>query len=530
MDLHIPRSVADKRSTGIVVCLLVLAITAINLQLSAFDYPALADWPNHLARHAIQCGLEEGSFGRFYQIEFRLIPNLASDLLHFLPIACESLDLTQRVLYQFSVVGFVVATIVLHYSIWRQWSVWPVVSAVFAHHLSISMGFENFIIAAPVGILAIALWIFFVGARSWLRVAIFVPVSFLLYAFHLYVFFAFAVTLVCIEIQRDVLARTETGGRRWAAVGGLVPVFLVLIGPTVHFLVIVQGSETPSLGNTAFGAVVARAEVLASTLLVAPGINRESDTAILFFISLLSLILMAVVLKRFGPSLEVDRRFLFPILVLLAVSLLLPVKIAGNAAAHIRVPVVLFALVIGAVNWRPNVRALLVFAIVVLGVFAFRVEIIGLRWAPHDREVRELLAATAVLGPQDRLIVGEVEETFRARRHGHSAVIAARETGAFIPTLFTRTNILMPRSGYEDRTTEQSPPVPLDYLIEDARRGGSWAEIGLEPAYWMGWRDYYTHLLLLHGEDVPDADLLAGYADLLVRGSFFDLYATIPSD
>ena len=158
MDRSNDTSPARTIEPALVACA-ALAIAVINLRLWGVDYPPLTDWPNHLVRHALQCAEDPtAGIGRYYVFDLTLVPNLTSDLVHLLPFACASVLTTQKVLIQFATTGLVLSTLLLHLSIWRRWSVWPLLSAFTMHHMAFAYGFENYVLAMPPVLLALALW------------------------------------------------------------------------------------------------------------------------------------------------------------------------------------------------------------------------------------------------------------------------------------------------------------------------------------------------------------------------------------
>ena len=359
---------------------------------------------------------------------------------------------------------------------------------------------------------------------------VFTPVSFLLYLSHLYAFAGFALIIVSIELPRAFVIKRRGVELRTGWFSGLSSVFVVLIGPTTHFLFLLNESTTPSLGATEFGGLISRFVAFSSTITLFPGVNREIDTVVPFLVSISLLLFFPILMQRFGPPRQIDRRYFLAVAVLLLVSLLMPWKVADNAVAHVRFPIIWVALLIAVTNWKPAFRVQIVFAVLVLGIFVLRVGILDIRWSQHDAEVRELLSATADLGREDRLLVGEMEEEFHSRRHWHSSTIVARETGVFVPSLFTRTNILMPQPSFEERTADQTPPIPFEFLIEDVARNGVWTDPGEIAAFWTGWRNFYTHLLVLKEVDESIPEELNQFATPIAEGSFFVLYEIIPPE
>ena len=126
-----------------------LALVAISLQLFGITYPALLDLPNHLARHAIQCGGgQAGGLGDYYEFGMRLVPNLTADIIYAFDWACRDIFLTNRILIQIAILNLIASVYVLHFVLWGRLSIWPAASCLLVYNTAFSFGFENYVLAA----------------------------------------------------------------------------------------------------------------------------------------------------------------------------------------------------------------------------------------------------------------------------------------------------------------------------------------------------------------------------------------------
>ncbi len=245
---------------GVLVLARFVALAALNLVFWRFDYPPLIDWPNHLARHALQCANDPmAGIGAYYVYEFAWVPNLTSDLVHALPLACASLLTTQKVLYQVATTGLLAAAVVLHFAVWRRWSVWPLLAAFGTQHMALGYGFENFVLALPPMLLALALWFALRDRPAPLRLGAMIPAAGLLYLCHLYAFAFLYGAIGLLELQR------WWSGRRlgtFLTVAALMA--LMAAGPVLHLVLSAGGADGIDLGKTDFGTVFSRLTVVLS--------------------------------------------------------------------------------------------------------------------------------------------------------------------------------------------------------------------------------------------------------------------------
>lgn len=488
---------------------------ALNLQLFGVAHPPLVDWPNHLARHAIHCAAP-GFDGQaaYYDFGFRIVPNLAGDLLHALEAPCRDLLLTRALLVQWASLGLVVGVFALHRAIWGRLSAWPLMAGFVAHNMALDFGFENYVVAAAAVPWALALWVVLERRAPRLLLPVFVPLMAGLYLMHLYAFGFLGAVLGGRALGQAWAARRRGATALWPVLR------LALAGalPLGHLAVLTAASAGLEPGNTAWGDPVQKTFALLSPILPA---TFQLDPPPLFTLLLgtaLVPLLAWVALHRAGRPAALAPGWGPALLAAGALTLAMPTILDGIWYSDIRFPTLFLCLLVAVTDPRPDPRQLRLLVPVLLAALALRTGTIAQDWRAHDREMAALIAvATAELGPGDRLVTASVgEDDRRIYRHANSAPLLGAVTGAHVPTLFHGANTLQPKPEVGSRAAAQGLMPEISDLL--AGRGARGRPL---PAYLRDWRGYYSHLLLLG--PVAGAPPLPG-ATPVAREEWFVLY------
>ncbi len=314
------------------VMLLVLQLCPIWLA----AYPAMHDYPNHLARAHI---LHEYNDSREYQATYhrdgRLIPNLSMDLIVPALMNFVSIEASSKIFLSLVVVVFNLGLHQLGFAINGR-PHWNVLAATFfTYNFAWSFGFVNYMFGLGLFFITLAMWLRFRSNWTWNRILLVATFAMVGYVSHLSAFIFLAICIVCLTGLRMIKTRTV----RLGDVIDFVPVVL----PTLAYLWYSLGIEQKTPMIWWHPLLVKKI-----TGLVYPFLSYNLILDLLLgvvFVSLLlfslrergarvvsrDLVLMAgvfVVLYACAPmsgaqSSYVDRRFLLPV----AVFLLLGIRI-----------------------------------------------------------------------------------------------------------------------------------------------------------------------------------------------------------
>lgn len=202
--------------------LAVLALAA-TLPFWFAQYPALTDYPSHLARFHVM--LESNPvLARHYEFNWRIIGNLGADLL-MVPLGTW-LGVEQA--------GFLIATVIPALTVAGIWSIGSALGRPFGLGTFMALpfvyastylyGFLNYSLGVALSFLAFALWI------KWRQPLVFVVIAWLLWLCHMAAWANFAVMVGGYELSRTRNIRTLIE-RLWPAA---LPAVMLLI-PSAHY-------------------------------------------------------------------------------------------------------------------------------------------------------------------------------------------------------------------------------------------------------------------------------------------------------
>jgi len=150
--------------------------------------PPLLDYAIHLSRaYIVDNHATDPFLNEIYDVDWRPIPNLASDILLVPLLVVFDVDVAGRILLGLCVLSTVIGVLLLHRSTFGHRSWWPLLSVLPAYHGALSAGFINYSIG-------VAFLLFALSASVSLNIyrSIFSPAALL--SLSLIVFFCHAIT------------------------------------------------------------------------------------------------------------------------------------------------------------------------------------------------------------------------------------------------------------------------------------------------------------------------------------------------
>ena len=173
--------------------------------------PPLVDYPDHLARIWVLLHAQDiPALGSNYVVDWRLLPNLAVDLV--LPLIAHVLPLEAagRLFIALTMASLVLGSIALQRVLHGRVGLWPLASLLFVYNSVLYWGFVNFLFTLGLAILAFAAWIASERWPAWRRVAVFVLPASLLFVFHLFGFGVYGLLVAAYEFGRWLPQRRST--------------------------------------------------------------------------------------------------------------------------------------------------------------------------------------------------------------------------------------------------------------------------------------------------------------------------------
>ena len=394
-------------------CAYVLLLSIASVPVLSVTLPPLFDYPNHLARMHL---LAEGG-DRFFQVNWRPLPNLAEDLIvpplsRVMPLAAAA-----KAFLVLTLALLAAGPLLLSRSLFGCWSAWPLGGFLFVYSRSLLWGFLNYLFGLGLALCGAALWTA-LGGRPWpLRLGLGAIVATVCYLGHIEAFGCYAVIVAGLEAP--AIVRGRDWRRALLFLGTLLPAIAL-------YLITVVGTGGGGVSFAGFGR---KLDLLFS---VFDNYHRPVDVG-LFVVVAMGLIGLAAT-----RSLKADRRGAVALALLAIAYLLLPSQLLTGSGADHRLPAALFLLLFGVTEVSMTRRRAMALAAVFMILFVVRMGLIEQVWRKADVVYRADLAvldqipdgaAVAVAFPDSALNMVPVPET-------HLPLLAVIEREAFVPTLF----------------------------------------------------------------------------------------------
>jgi len=537
-SLSIPAAAAlppSSASAGGTLRLLAASLVLVPLTLSPLlwaSVPPLVDYPNHLARMWILA--QNGAvpeLAQNYVVAWRLLPNLAMDLIVPALAQIMPLEIAGRLFIALTMLSLVGGTIALHRALHGRLSLWPLSALLFLYNAALFWGFLNCLFGIGMFLLAFSGWI---SSRHWRatpRILLFAAVAGLLLILHLFAFCLYALAVGSYELGHRLRERPiSLRGFLSLSAAGLqfIPGFLLWLA---------------SLSNTGpssiqYGDLADKAYALQAPFTFGPT-SILFDRAVLIFS--LGFLIAAITVR----ALKLSPEMRLPLIAMIAAAALMPNWASGSWLADIRVPVALpFMLIAGTRLDVARFRAVGWFAAVAVVLLGVRVWAVSETWRDTDRLFAEFRSASEVITPGARLLIVGDKPTdgrpfqglpsFIARQRdetfSHIAALAVIDRSAFIPYLFTGWTPVMPTPRNAGLFQGQSVPLPSEVLraashVAPDDPAYSRRDFLGDLPYWGNWPQHFDFVLWLDFVGRPADE--GAPLDLVADGDFFRLYRVI---
>ncbi len=443
-----------------VVAGILLLLLVVLSPLAVVEVPPLVDYPNHLARAYITASIaEDPALAANYRIDWALRPSLAMDvilppLIAYLPLRIASLVPVAGIF-----VLWVCGAVLLHRVLFGRWAFWPALSVLFLYNAPLAWGFLSFLFTGGIVLLAFTGWIASAGRPGWPRRIALLVVALFVFLGHLVAFGLFALLVGCYELGRLARQETRTGS---GVVKDVVANIAML--PLPLLLMLQVGPSRLSV-ETIYGDVAKKLEALFSPVLQ---YGFRIDLPLFLAVVLVLGLALTTGRLKIAPALRV------PLAGVTLVALVMPFQLFGVAYMDIRLPFVVFILLVAGTRIVParpfEARALIA---VFCALLACRVWVTHTAWRVYDVDYRSFIELARVIEPGARLLTatGPVPRNdFRDALDTHIAAFAVIESRVFLPDLFTGVTILRPHPDLVRLDASVTLPAPLPLLRAEYRR------------------------------------------------------------
>jgi hypothetical protein len=515
-DSHAPQKLRRSASfSGLqiaVVCSALLMVASIPVLTQPL--PPLEDYVNHLARmHVIASIDSDAALGRFYEIQWQLLPNLMMDLI-VPPLAHVMGVYKAGQVFMVATFALILSgTLALNRALFGRWSLVPLIAAPLLYNYVFLVGVMNYMFGIGLALWATAAWVRLRDHVWPLRMVVSAAFVGILFTCHLFALGVYGLALLAVELRRLAIVRGQPISNRLLdfAATGL---------PFIPVLPLLLGSATWQLSGENYWEPLGK---LSGLMYV---VEVYSDAIAIVLIAALTLALIWAArhrLVRFHPL----------GVVLLAVGgivyLALPRVMFATYMADQRLPIALAFLVIACLqvdlHYRLVRRGFLALVLILLVVRVIEVDASWAALSPTNLEFRDSIkrikrGSTILVTYADRTGGDDVRDLGLV----HAPCVAMIERSALVTTAFTveGKQVMQVRPAYRSQVdTQDGTPPTIEQIIVAADQ-----HINDTATYWHGWDKRFDYVYVLFTEDDapnPAPDRLK----LVHDGGRFQLYKVI---
>ena len=404
-----------------------LLVTCVPLALTPL--PPLVDYPNHLARMHLLAALSGSpTLQQYYALVWRPLPDLAMDLLVPPLLGVVSLSTAGKLFLVATYFSSTGGVAVLHRTLNRRWSAWPLTAFLLVYNRLLLWGFVNFLFGLGLAFWALAGWIALRERGVAVRLGFGVLAALAIYFAHLMAFGIFGAMVAGYEIGR--LRRDQaTPGRAASAM-------LVALAPFLPSLVLFAIAFVPLHAATAIGSGIRFARPVRKLDLPFSVFDLYSRP---FDIACFAFAVIGAAVAYWRGWLRVASAAAAPLIVLALLYIAMPDTLFGATGADRRMPLAIALLLIGGSTWQaPFARQGRLFLSAAFALFALRLGVVAATWQASGALYANLLAGldTLPVGARVAVTFADAEVNVEAAPLLHFPVLAIARRDAFVPTLF----------------------------------------------------------------------------------------------
>jgi hypothetical protein len=505
------RKAADRLSDLLLPSVALFVLVA--LPLLCVKVPPTADYVNHLARnYIIAFGADDPLLSTFYTIQWKLVPNLAMDLIvpplaHLVGIFAAG---------KLFILGYMALIFTgpqaIHRALFRRFSLGPLIAALFIYNGANRDGVVNYLLGVGVSLWSVAVWIALRRAAPTLaRFAASVAFILVLFICHLGAVGLYGLGILTYELWLFRGTGYRMDQQFWidaAVFAGpffVVPVLMAL-GPTVGF----AGTEQWDFSRKIYGPLeVIHTEHLRIDVCVAMAMAAAAGAAWWF------------------GRLRVHPVGWFLLGLAVPIYLALPWRLLSAENVDIRVPLGVLFLGLGMLDWNlPSIRAQRIFLVIVFTFALVRVGFVAAVWLPFRHVTADLEASLQQITPGSRVMIAhphDAPRTVFGLFYLPCLAMIERSSLVSIAHSHPGQQVLVVKPAFREFAGgwNDDPPDISDVLAETLPAGSPpWARL-----YWKDWTKHYDYIYLIWNADAqnPAPDRLTE----LYRGEDFRLYRVI---
>ncbi len=489
----------------------------------AVDIPPLVDYPNHLARVFLLANLEHSvALQQNYVPNWDFRPNMAMDII--LPPLAKVFPIYDlgRAFVALTLLVILGAVIVLRRVAVGRVGYWPILAMLVLYNHALFWGFLSYLFTTGLALLAFAAWLAFHKRSFAFRLCFFAAVAFVLFVSHIFGLLIYGLLVAGHEIWR-----THQNGwslpwiaREWPISGAQ------FILPATFFVRWAMLDDAVGDAVNKYGTWRDKLNALFSPVNI--GLPLIDTLTAVFLVCVLVWCLRS---KQIGmaPALKV------PVILLTAVTVMMPNSLSGVWGADFRLPAVLVCVLMASFIATPEaVRQVRVAVVLGIALLLGRTYFITDHWRDLDARLSEFRAAsvviakgTAVLEVQDPSDKPNTPGRIVSPIFWHLGSLAVIDRAAFFPTIFTGHTSVEAAPGRKAIDTPVGTPVTRDVFLNTADPDDSPYPLGHRLSryiwlYFVGWQKTYDYVLSVRFDN--PSSLPSDALEQIHAGSYFDIY------
>ena len=479
-----------------------LLVVASILPVLCVQIPAMADYPNHLARMFVIARSGSSTAQPFYHVAWALYPNLAMDIVVPVLGRVIGVELATRVFLLVSDLLIVSGAVAIELAVKRRFDLSGFVAVATLYSLPFAWGFLNFEFALGLALWAIAGWLSLGERAPVRRFALHAITVVVLFVAHL---FALGIYGFSLGVHELWFARRQA----WSPYR--IASRMLVLGVPVLPIIAVLAESGDSIGQDGTMWFFATKPLWVFAIL-------NGDNLVVSIIGVAVLCFGIALLNR-RRAFRFEASGAWMIVAFALLYLLMPTKLFDTAFVDMRV-VVAALLIVPAfltidypdLRWRAAVPAVLA------GVACLNAGTALVIWASYATDYRAMIEAFQHIDKGSSILVGDrgdapdppLTSLWNYPMY-NAPTLAVHYADAFVPTLFTSVGkqIVTVDAAHRDLAVPYGGPVPgrlLSAIAEGHVPAGT-------PSFIRSWSEDFDYLCLVgDGDSNPLPNLLTRVA------------------
>ena len=427
----------------------ILGISAVPVFL--VQYPPLVDYPLNLARiHILNTWSASPFLQEIYTLQSFMLPNIALDAISIAFPDAIHIETTGKISIFLIMTVTVTGVGILHYSLFRRISFWPLIfSGFLLYNYIFFLGFLNYLLGTGLMLWCFALWIMLETRPPFMRVMFGAVTSLMLFYSHLIAFGLYGIAVTAYGLQRSF----STGRLDYARLlkAAFVTFVSFLLPIIVYFgLLSTSGDLTEGYNYQSLSGK------LVSFLFTPTSLNWQMDVIVAVYL------LLFLILSLHWAKVRIARDSMLVLASFFLAFLVLPIGTSSGYHLDDRIPIAFLFVLAASMSIsipRRSLRRVVVFVSII--IFAARVGAISKNWLEWDKQYAGYISTLDRMRPNSVLFIAT--ETYESGHYDipygwlcpptlHVAELASVRKSVFVPAVFADpvTHTISVARKYED--------------------------------------------------------------------------------